>query len=287
MTENGASKGIRALLGNDLVAIYRVGLTDDSTLSDVDLIVVTRNAPRARKVLKKIKESKIDIRKIFAIQEFQQESQFLPYLKLACIEGEPIPLNEQNHESESLIKIAGMFFYAFLRNYYRQKVRSASIEQILVGLNDFEYAVHWLPEARQEIQAFIETIRNARKNPESVSRQQANELLSKAIDFSWQLIEIINQKLETGLPSGKKSLPRFRLRENTVFLNSTTDLCRERTERSLRRNAYTRKIFLPMNFAKIISQPEGSFSFEYVKRNLLGPRLGQRGWLKHFIKMII
>lgn len=277
---------LNELLGKDLVAVYQVGISDNSSLSDTDIVVVTSNVPRTKKILADARDLPFDVRGIFTIVDFQKEARFLPYTEFIHLSGASIAFDQSDSKEESLIKIAGMFFYAFLRNYYRLRTNKASTEKILISLNDFEYAARWLSESEEKLSAFLHAIREARKNPNEISSNEAHSLLEQGITLSWWLIDTINQKLASSLPLPAKTLSRFALRENTAFIDGGADTCRAMTEKSLLKNSITKKLFLPLNFKKIIGQSQGTFAYEYARRNLVGPRFGRRGWLKHGIKMI-
>ena len=276
---------LKNALGENLAALYQVGISDNSKLSDIDLVVVAKNIKLAKKAIYANK-LKIDVRAILTPQMMHEESIYFPYAQIKCIAGEPIVNGHNEAEESSLVKLAGMFFYAFLRNYYRLRNKKCSAQDILVNLNDFEYALIWLPETEQTLRPFIQKLRTARENPEMVSLGEARDLLEDGINFSWWLIGVLDEKLMFALPSHKRHIHRVFLRENTIFWAGSAQECREKTEANIFKHSRAKKLFLPASFERIISQPEESFTHQYAKRYLVGPKFGQSGWLKHHIKML-
>ena len=207
---------LKNALGENLAALYQVGISDNSKLSDIDLVVVAKNIKLAKKAIYANK-LKIDVRAILTPQMMHEESIYFPYAQIKCIAGEPIVNGHNEAEESSLVKLAGMFFYAFLRNYYRLRNKKCSAQDILVNLNDFEYALIWLPETEQTLRPFIQKLRTARENPEMVSLGEARDLLEDGINFSWWLIGVLDEKLMFALPSHKRHIHRVFLRENTIF----------------------------------------------------------------------
>ncbi len=267
---------IKQAFGADLRTIYQAGLSDGSSLSDLDLIIV---AEKTRPFTST--NPCVDLRGIYSPEQFATAQSYLPYTQLTCLYGTPIAAAQPAPSEAPIIKLGGMFFYAFLRNFYRDK-KSCNVKAILTHLNDFEYANVWMPGSVSG--SFLARIRQARKQYPNVGVHEAKELLLEGIEAAWEIVKHLDTELQMRLQPIVQPYTKRLLRENTAFMSADAPICRTRSEKI---SPLFKKLYLPMSFSLLFGQPENSFAAQYVKRNLLGPKFGAKGWIKHQLKMLV
>lgn len=267
---------------DQLISVYRVGIKDESKYCDIDLIVVT-NSPVIKNILFKHKTERIDIREVMTRKDFFENASLLPYHEMELVFGENLHPDLSN-SSHDLIKLASMFFYSFLRNFYLLKNSKYDKDRILKNLNDFVYAKKWLDNLPEEIVSFINEVSLARINPDSKEKSEILHLLNRAIEFSWVLIEVLDQKLRIKYPEVDSR--RFFLgREPTIFISGSIDECRSLTEKKFDRLSRLKIMYLPAGFRFIFSKDD--FVKKYVRRNLTFRSVSLFHSLKILIKRMV
>jgi hypothetical protein len=238
---------------NKIIALYQVGLTDGSVLSDIDLVVVINEVRYKKRIVEAItslkSNIKIDLRKIVTEKEFIKGFQYEPYARLELVAGQELTSEMRflSPEDEGLIKLSAMFFTSFLRNFYWLKEKKASTKEILINLNDFAYVPLWLSDAPLEIIEFNQLIHKLRQRYPEVSEEECKYVLDGGIDFAWKMVGILNEKLLKNL-NLKKETSLFLGREPTICISYSTNECRKLTENNLHSKHRLKIIYLPQAF---------------------------------------
>jgi len=274
----------------NIISVYRVGIVDNSLLSDVDLVLVVKNKKRTNNLIQKA-FSEFDIRFIFTENEFVKNCQYLPYEHLELIYGKDIKYENPKLDKSTinLIKLSSLFFISFLRNFYfLKKKKNINFREVLIYLNDFTYAQIWCDFIPKEISEFIEKIKFFRMNSEKIestfSKNELFKILDEAIDYSWKLIDILNEKLKK-LFIIKYPKYFFTGKEPTIFVPASVNNCCRLTEKNLKIFSRTKILYLPLGFQYIFNDDE--FVSKYVKFNLKFYNYSLFGLVKILIKKII
>jgi hypothetical protein len=238
---------------NKVVSLYQVGLTDGSALSDIDLFVVVKEASYKKIITNVIiylgSTLKFDLRKIVTEKEFVDGYQYEPYACLELITGQELRSEKRliSPEDEGLVKLSAMFFTSFLRNFYWLREKKAGTQEILINLNDFAYVPLWFSDAPSVIAEFNQSVQELRKRYPEVSDKECQDTLDRGIEYAWELIAILNNKLKSKLKNGDKS-KLFLGREPTICISETLDRCRELTEKNLSGKHRLKILYLPEGF---------------------------------------
>lgn len=274
------------LLGQNLVSIYRVGIIDDSSLCDLDLVLIVNDPSSAQTILHPHPLSNVDIRGLFTPKQFALEQIYLPYAEITPLFGQAIQPASPPPANANTIKLATMFFYAFQRNYYLYLNKPNRTKEILTRLNDFEYALKWLPESQKKIGEFVNHIRDARRRYPNLSDQETQKLLQEGITAAWWLAGEINLLLSKQ-PIKEKIISQKELVEPTKFFKGNITICRQKTERLTFIEKRAKKIILPDAFQTLLLQPQNSFITLYVKTNATKKYRNPLDHMIHLIKMSV
>lgn len=243
-----------------IIALYQVGLTDGSVLSDIDLVVVVKEASYKKVIVDAITSPistlKLDLRKIVTEKEFVNGYQYEPYAHLELITGQELRSEKRlvSPEDEGLIKLSGMFFTSFLRNFYWLKEKKADARDILINLNDFAYVPWWLSDAPPVIVEFNQLVQQLRRRYPKVSNEECQNALDQGIEYAWKLIALLNNKLKSKLKNRKKN-KLFLGREPTACISETSDRCRELTENNLSGKHRLKILYLSEGFQLFFINP--------------------------------
>ena len=254
---------VNAYGNSAIAAIYQVGIDDASVLSDIDVVIVTKEPASLKKI------NTVDIRGIFMVKEFTSLRELLPYENFTLLFGEDVSYTESlNSENRKLIKLACMQFTGFLRNFYTLK-KSNDTGYILSQLNDFAYVRRWLPEWQSpEHERSWDKIENARNRYPHISHEEVQALLTQAMSESWELIDILAKKIEPLRLSTQKKT--FWGKHPTIFVGSTEE-ARTKTEQLPFLYKRARIIYLPLPFSFITTKDTnnaGLFIQKYIEMNL-------------------
>lgn len=277
MTHDEITKAIFSVVPQDeVVSIFTTGMTDNSLLSDIDVVVVTNKE-------KTIRVHGLDIRGCYTRETFAEALPYLPHAHLTCIYGNDVQA-DFSQAGNKTIKLAYLFYTSFLRNLYRDTT-AGSVAQSLIDLNDFEYAAAWLSEQPVQLMPFLTKVRAARDIYPTVSADTVRALLFQGIDLSWEIIELLNAQLVALLP--EVSMRRYYGKEPTVFTN-TPSAARTLTDKHLRLVRATKVLALPDGFARIHStatDTASQYAQHYLQKNTRSQTF--RAQCKHGIKYIV
>lgn len=281
---------------NKLVAIYRVGLKDESDLSDLDLILVFESIPQEKI---SIATEGVDLRGVFSRTVFSHEQLYLPYVEPVCIWGTPIKpattLSQEVQDKVNLLKLSSLFIKSFFRNFYAL-VGKGSAREILIHLNDFNYAKHWLAHVPNDIAVFCKKINEARSQYPSISDQEAQRLLREGIDKTWQLAGLLNNALVEQIAVFKPHTV-FTGYNPTLFAATDISSCRKLTEAWSLGAKKLKLAVLPLGFNFVAGsinpdQPDkeqrflAEFAQQYATRNLTPPAGFPGATIKHALKVL-
>lgn len=234
-------------------AVYLVGVNDGLALSDYDLAVVSENqSPSFKKQWQKL-DPAVDLRRYVNINDFKIQSPYWPHVHYELLFGQELrpPLDPEQNDKLNLIKLASLFFTSFLRNYYRL-LDSSDQAEILRNLNDWRYVEFFLPAVAPEFKPLIQEIKTARAVYPNNKISDLQDLLKRAIDESWRLVEILNGRLKEEF---ENIYPSYfsTYREITIFVPGDSTACRRLTEKYLFFAKRSKIIFLPLGFQFVFS----------------------------------
>lgn len=253
-------------------AVYRVGLIDDSLLSDIDIIIVA-DVP-TKNITKRVPgNSTIDIRNILTPAEFSLQYLLFPYVELRLLWGEDLSETlslPKDLEAYNVLRFATMCLRSFLRNFYPLRSKKIiPVNTLLTHLNDFSYVKYWVPNAVPLLGDFEQRVNKYRAEPESCAQSDARALLEEAIDRSWDLVGYTHELLAR--------FPQFRpapYSPHTVYgvfptlcAPFTILDCRTITEKWSIPFPWLRILVFPMGFRFVYSND--TLTRSYVERNLL------------------
>lgn len=271
-------------LSSEIVSIYRVGMADDSFLSDTDIVIVVPSIDAHERVRKQSWEAPFDVRGIYLAEEFPEEARFLPTASLTLVYGKQLlPPNFGATPKERAVKLATLFFTSFLRNFYECWERTLPVERVLKHLNDFVYVEAYAPElVTPELSSFLARIALARR-ARDYDEQKIKSLLKEGIDFSWDIVAALDNLLRS-YREEHASPALFLGREPTIFLASGTGECRRASELFARWCSRAKILALPVSFATLLSGND--FAYHYTDRLLRRPPRGIAR-IKRFFKQCI
>jgi len=241
---------------DSIKAVYVVGMDDGSVLSDIDLVVILKN--KSLSVEKHIKSSgidAIDVRYVFGEDEAPEKLPYLLSAEIKCVYGNPMKI-ELLEEKYKLAKLASLFFTSFLRNFYRLNTDSKiDVEKALKSLNDFAYIIPWMKNPPQHIVGFADEIKSARLAFPKVNNDEIKSMLVKAIDYSWEIIELLNVRLKEEF---EEKYPKniFLGTNPTIFVPATAQKCRELSEKRLKGFWRLKILYLPLGFQFIFTEDD-------------------------------
>lgn len=257
-----------------IAALYQVGITDNSLLSDIDIVIVTQTPRPAVSI------PGVDVRGVFSISEFAGLRDILPYRALSLISGTDVPAapSDLSSEDRDLIRLAGMFYTSFLRNFYRDKTRG--VKQTLIDLNDFAYAISWLPQGADILAEYWARVVAARETYPAIDQAAVDKLLEDGIKHAWKLVEILDGKISArfGISAFNR---RFFGKEPTVFLDSALE-CKMWADRNHGIVRATKALALPRSFANLAFADTPYFAV--YRRLRLMPERSSIARVKHALK---
>lgn len=267
-------------------SVYRGGITDGSSLSDLDLVIVAAgDILPVRRAASRL-GSGIDVRGVFSSSEFLLRAPYFPYASLECIYGidESAAFTGARSAPRDLLKLACLFHSGFMRSFYNLSFqKDPSSEDIFRALNDFAYVPEWLREMPEDVAAYCARIREARARYPLIGRPETTDLLRQGIDMAWRVVEILNDRLKDAWSVSYPPYVSFG-RDVTLFVPASSGDCRLLTERLGRLSRSCRIAYLPLGFQAVYA--DDPFAREYVARNL-SPYPGLLSRIKRLIKACV
>lgn len=251
-------------------AVYRVGLIDDSPLSDVDIIIVADVQTKTRTINR---HDDIDIRNILTPTEFGSQYLLFPYVELSLLWGEdfvstyPMP---KDIEAYNFMRFATMCLRSFLRNFYSLRSKKIiPVNTLLTHLNDFSYVKYWLPNAVSLLGDFEQRVNVFRLHPDSCTQSDARALLEEAIDCSWDLVSYTHElfaRFPQLAPAPYSPHTLYGIFP-TLFAPFSVSDCRNISEKWAIKLPWLHILIFPMSFRFVYSSDD--FVRLYVEKNLL------------------
>ncbi len=284
----GAALQLAELLGRGNVrAIFRVGLTDESRLSDVDLVAVLKSAsPKQPPPL-----DGVDLRAVFTEAQWREQAPLLPYAEFQQLFGEPLAVPDAGvppHDAQ-LVKLAAMFGYAFQRGYYDLLARDGFEAALALNrLNDFEYVSRFAPELAPRVSALAADVRAARAAFPNVTTDALRSLLTRGVGAAWDLTGALAEKLHDLLPP-PAAAEAFFGREPSVFSARSAAECKLQTEQLGPFAARAKVCVLPVEFSFIAGRrargnPFSDFAARYAAANCSpAPSAGPKSFAKRLV----
>jgi SAM-dependent methyltransferase len=271
----------------DVVSVYLTGLDDGLDISDYDLILVTSRKLKRRRVKREFEniDKKIDLRLITTVDDFKDKYKYIQGAGMTLICGRELRDSFEDSYKMKLVKMAAMFFKSFLRNYYRHSLsKNINIISLLKDLNDFNYCNKYLDNLPDDILVFIDEINKHRVNYKYVNQVDARIILNKAIDNSWILIKILNERLKREFLI---KFPKYLYLnvDPTIIIPSSTEDCKFLNERTIGLFKKSKILYLPLGFQFVFSKD--SFVEGYKKNNLKYCSGGVLRFFKKLFKLLI
>ncbi len=267
-------------------SVYRGGIVDGSSLSDLDIIIVVAGDPRAVHRVSRHLGLGIDVRGVFSSSDFLSRAPYFPYASIECVYGidESVAFADARSGPRDLLKLACLFHTGFMRSFYPlvSDARTSSLEA-LRALNDFAYVSELLGSIPADVSAYCDRVREARGRHPLIDSAEALLLLRQGIDMAWRVAEILNDRLKD---AWSVSYPPYVSsgREWTLFVPASSEDCRLLTDRLGRLSRLCRIAYLPLGFQAI--HTDDPFAREYAARNL-SPYPGFLPRIKWLIKMCV
>lgn len=266
-------------------AIYRVGLIDDSPLTDVDIIIV---ADVPKKTRTRSIHSNIDIRKILTPTEFDEQYLSFPYVELHLLWGDDFAMNRstpEDMEAYNILRFATMCLRSFLRNFYPLRSKKIiPINTLLKNLNDFSYVKYWLPSAASLLGDFEQRVSIFRACPDSCTQSDARALLEEAINISWELVDYTHRQLvhfQQFAPEPNSPHTLYGIFP-TLFAPFSVSDCRKISEKLAGKWPWLRILIFPMGFRFVYSKDE--LTRTYVQHNLLKTDQSIKGYIAGLVR---
>ena len=269
---------------NAIVSIYQIGVSDESPLSDTDIIIVVLDTSTKNILLRQSFDTSIDVRGVYTEDEFLREVRYFSAAMITFIYGKKIVLSpELNSPDEKLVKLACLFFTSFLRNFYECLFLKRPTPVVLKHLNDFEYVGLFVPDfLTPPLGEYIARVRQARKNPDRITHESVDSLLHEGIEWSWKIIDLLNERLKKTFEQVYPPVC-FTGKEPTVFAPFSVSDCRKINEAAIKRFSRLKTLVLPLGFQCIYTHND--FIPTYVDRHLSWKVSGFFPLIKQIIKI--